>query len=88
MDAAYPGFDSFALASRPSWVTVPTGATGPDEEQRMASKQSAAVVELHWRWLMVPAANHGRTARDNRLPTDDRDAISDPADWTRPSLAA
>jgi hypothetical protein len=69
-------------------VTIPTGGTGPDKEQRMASKQSAALVELYWRWLTVPAADHGRTPRDNRLSMDDSDAIAHPADWTRPSLAA
>jgi hypothetical protein len=52
----------------------------------MASKQSAAVVELYWRWLTVPAADHGRTQRDNRLSMDDWDSIAHPADWTRPSL--
>ena len=66
----------------------PTGGTGPDKEQRMASKQSAAVVELYWRWLTVPAADHGRTPRDNRLSMVDRDAIAHPAVWTPPSLAA
>ena len=35
-----------------------------DKEQRMASKQCAAVVE-RWRWLTVPAADHGRTPRDS-----------------------
>jgi hypothetical protein len=69
-------------------VTVPTGGSGPDKEQRMASKQSASVVELYWRWLTVPAAVDGRTPRDNRLSMDDWDAIAHPADWTRLSLAA
>jgi hypothetical protein len=69
-------------------MTVPTGGTGPDKEQRLAGKQSAAVVELYWRWCTVPAADHGRTPRDNRLSMDDWGAISYPADWTRPSLAA
>jgi hypothetical protein len=69
-------------------VTVPTGGTGPDKEQRMASKQSAAVVELYRRWLTVPAADHGRTPRDNRQSMDDWDAIAYPADSTRPSFAA
>jgi hypothetical protein len=68
-------------------VTVPIGGTGPDKEQRMASKQSAAVVELYWRWLMVPAADHGRTPRHNRLSMDDWDAIAHPADWPRPKFA-
>jgi hypothetical protein len=67
-------------------VAVPTGGTGPDKEQRMASLQSVAVLELYWRWLTVPAA--GRTPRDNRLSLDDWDAIAHPADWPRPSLAA
>ena len=54
----------------------------------MASKQSAAVVELYRRWLTVPAADHGRTPRDNRLSMDDWGAITHRADWTRLSLAA
>ena len=53
----------------------------------MASRQSAAVVELYWRWLRVPA-DHERTPRDNRLSMDDRDAIARLADWPRPKLAA
>jgi hypothetical protein len=53
----------------------------------MASKQSAAAVELDWRWLTVPAADHGRTPRGNRLSIDDRDAIGHPADWQRPKFA-
>jgi hypothetical protein len=69
-------------------VTVPTGGTGPDKEQRMVSKQSAAVVDLYCLWLTVPAADHGRTPRDNRLSMVDWDVIAHPADWTRPSLAA
>jgi hypothetical protein len=82
------GFDSFATASRSYWVTVPTGGTGPDKEQRMASRQSAAVVELYWRWLTVPAPDHERTPRDNRLSMDGWDAIAHLADWPRPKLAA
>jgi hypothetical protein len=54
----------------------------------MASKQSTAVVEPYWRRLTVPARDHGRTPRDNRLSMDHWDAIAHPADWTRPSLAA
>jgi hypothetical protein len=54
----------------------------------MASKQSAAVVELYRRWLTVPTADHERTPRDNRLSADDWDAIVDLADWPRPKLAA
>jgi hypothetical protein len=65
-------------------VTVPTGGTDPDKEQRMASKQSAAVVELYGRLLTVPAADHGRTPRANRLSIDDWDAIVHLADWSRP----
>jgi hypothetical protein len=53
----------------------------------MASKQSAAVVELYWRWLTVPA-HHERTPRDNRLSIDDWDAIARLATWPRPKLAA
>ncbi|GAA1291819.1 hypothetical protein GCM10009609_70410 [Pseudonocardia aurantiaca] len=53
----------------------------------MASKQSAAVVELYWRWLTVPA-DHERTPRDNRLSMDDWDAKARLADWPRPKLAA
>jgi hypothetical protein len=82
------GFDFLATASRSQWVTVPTGGTGPGKEQRMTSKQSVAVVELDWRWLPVPAVDHGRTPRDSRLSMNDGDAIAAPADWTRPSLAA
>ena len=66
---------------------VPTGGTGPDKEQRMASRQSAAMMELYRRWLTVPA-DHERTPRDHRLPLDDWDAIADLADWPRPKLAA
>jgi hypothetical protein len=54
----------------------------------MASKQSAAVVELCWRWLTVPAADHERRPRDSRLSMDDLDSRAHPADWTRPRLAA
>jgi hypothetical protein len=54
----------------------------------MASKQSAAIVEPHWRWLSVPAADHGRTPRDNRQSIDNFDARVHPADWTQPNLAA
>jgi hypothetical protein len=54
----------------------------------MASKQSAAVVELYWRWLTVPAGDHERTPRGNRLSMDDWDGIVHPADWTRPNVAA
>jgi hypothetical protein len=54
----------------------------------VASKQSAAVVELYWRWLTVPAADHEQTPRDNRLSMDDSDAIAHLADWPRPKLAA
>jgi hypothetical protein len=82
------GFDSFATASRSYWATVPTGGTGPDKEQRLASRQSAAVVEPYWRWLTVPAADHERTPRDNRLSMDDWDAIAHLADWPRTTLAA
>jgi hypothetical protein len=64
-------------------VTVPTGGTGPDKEQRMASKQSAAVVALHRRSLTVPVADYARTPRDNRLSMDDWDARAHPADCTR-----
>ena len=78
------GFDSFANGVPVVMGDVPTGGTGPDKEQRLAGKQSAAVVELCWRWLTVPAADHGRTPRDNRLSMDDWDAIAYPADWTRP----
>jgi hypothetical protein len=53
----------------------------------MASKQSAAVVELYWRWLAVPA-DHERTPRDNRLSMDDWDAIGRLADLPLPKLAA
>jgi hypothetical protein len=53
----------------------------------MAGKQTAALVELYWRWLTVPAADPGRRPRHNRLSMDDWDAIAYPADWTRPSLA-
>jgi hypothetical protein len=69
-------------------VTIPTGGTGPDKEQRMAGNQSVALVELYLRWSTVPAADHGRTPRDNRLSMDDWDASAHPADWTRPSFAA
>jgi hypothetical protein len=69
-------------------VTVPTAGTDPDKEQRMASKQSAAVVKLYRRWLAVPAADHEPTLRDNRLSADDWDAIADLADRPRPKLAA
>lgn len=69
-------------------MTVPTGGTGLDKEQRMASRQSAAVVELYWRWLTVPAADHGRTPRDNRLSLDDWDAIAHLAVMPRPKFAA
>ena len=54
----------------------------------MASKQPGAVVELYWRWLTVPEANHERPPRDNRLSMDDCDAIAPQADWPRPRLAA
>ena len=54
----------------------------------MASKQPTAVVGLYWRWLTVPAADHGRTPRDSRLSTDDCDAIAHLGDWPRPRLAA
>jgi hypothetical protein len=54
----------------------------------VASKQSAAVVELYWRWLTVPAADHEQRPRDNRLSMDDSDAIAHLADWPRPKLAA
>ncbi len=67
---------------------VPTGGTGPDKEQRMACKQSAAVVELYRRWLTVPAADHERRPRDNHPSTNDWDAIAHLADWPRPKLAA
>ena len=53
----------------------------------MASQQSAAVVELYWRWWRVPE-DHERTPRDNRLSMDDRDVIARLADWPRPKLAA
>ena len=82
------GFDSFGRGVRSYWVTVPTGEAGPDKEQRMASRQSAAGVELYWRWLTVPSAAHERTPRDNRLSMDDREAIAQLADWPRPTLAA
>ena len=42
----------------------------------MASKQSAVVAELYWRWSTVPAADHERTPRDNCLSMDDWDAIA------------
>jgi hypothetical protein len=54
----------------------------------MASRQSAAVVELYWRWLTVLAADYERTPRDNRLSLDGWDAIARLADWPRPKLAA
>jgi hypothetical protein len=54
----------------------------------MASRQSATVVELSWRWLTVPVADHERTPRDDRLSMDDWDAIAHLADWPRPKLAA
>jgi hypothetical protein len=54
----------------------------------MASKQSAAVVELYWRWLTVQAADHERTPRDNHLSIDDWDAIARLADLPRPTFAA
>jgi hypothetical protein len=54
----------------------------------MVSKQPAAVGALYWRWLTVPAADHERTPRDNRLSMDDWDAIARLADWPRPKLAA
>ena len=54
----------------------------------MASRRSAAVAELYWRWLTVPAADVERTPRDNRLSMDGWDAIAHLADWPRPSLAA
>jgi hypothetical protein len=80
------GFDSFATASGSKWATVRAGGAGPDKEQRMAGKQSAAVVELYWRWLTVPAADHERTPRDNGLSMDGSDAIAHLADWSRPKL--
>lgn len=54
----------------------------------MVSKQSAAVVDLSWRWLRFPGADHGRTPRDNRVSTDDWDAVARLADWSRPRFAA
>jgi hypothetical protein len=81
------GFDSFGGGVRSYWVTAPTGGTGPDKEQRMASRQSTAVMELHWQWLTVPA-DHERTPRDNRLSMDDWDAVAQLADRARPNLAA
>jgi hypothetical protein len=81
------GFDSFGGGVRSYWVTAPTGGTGPDKEQRMASGQSAAVVEWYWRWLTVPA-NHERTPRDSRLSMDDWDAVAQLADRPQPNLAA
>ena len=54
----------------------------------MAGKQSAVVVELYCRWLTVPAADHERTPRDNRLSLDGWDAVARLADWPRPKLAA
>jgi hypothetical protein len=68
-------------------MTVPTGGTVPDKEQRMASTQPAAVVELYWRWSTVPA-DHERPPRDNRLSTDDWDAIAHRADLPLPKFAA
>jgi hypothetical protein len=54
----------------------------------MASRQSAAVVELYWRWLTVPAADHERTPRDSRLSMDDWDAVAQLANRPRPKVAA
>jgi hypothetical protein len=62
-------------------VTVPTGGTDLDKEGRMASKQSAALMELYRAWSTVPAADHER-------PIVDWDAIAHPAGWSRPGLAA
>jgi hypothetical protein len=67
---------------------VHDGVPVPDKERRMAGKQSAAVVERYWRWLTVPAADHERTPRHNRLSMDGWDAIAHLADWSRPNLAA
>jgi hypothetical protein len=68
-------------------VTVPTGGTAPDKEQRMASRQSA-VVELYWRWFDDSGGGSRADAARQPLSMDDWDAIAHPADWTRPSLAA
>jgi hypothetical protein len=54
----------------------------------VASKQSAAVVELYWRWLTGSGGGHEQRPRDNRLSMDDSDAIAHLADWPRPKLAA
>jgi hypothetical protein len=81
------GFDSFAPACRSYWSTVPAGGAGPDKEQRMASKQSAAVLERNRRWLTSAAAGHERTPRHNHLSMNDRDAIAPLADRP-PNLAA
>jgi hypothetical protein len=66
----------------------------------MASKQSAAVVELYQRWLTVPATDQEWTPQDDRLllphsfqmmagraPEAD-DAIARLAGWLRPKLGA
>jgi hypothetical protein len=53
----------------------------------MASKQSAAVVELHSR-LTAGAAVNERTPRDSRLSMDDWGALAHPADWSRPKVVA
>jgi hypothetical protein len=54
----------------------------------MAGKQSAALVNVHCRWLTGPAADHWRAPRDIRLSMDDWGAIAYRAERTRPRLAA
>jgi hypothetical protein len=54
----------------------------------MASGRSEVVAEPRGRWSTVPAVDHGRTPRHDRLPMEHIDAIARPATWARPSVAA